>query len=222
MKINEITLLSKNTQKLKTFYHSILELPIIETSKGFTVILRHSKINFIIDKEAKPYHFAITIPANKIIESLQWLKQKVQILKDGANEIIDFPAWNAESVYFYDADKNIVEFISRKSLDNSSTELFSSEDLLNVSEMGLATENFESTRNLLISRLDLKDYGFRSDTFNALGDENGLIILINKDQKKWIPTNDKAFASPFIAEIENMKNRYQLEFRNERLHITES
>jgi len=220
MRLNKIILNSQNIEAQKSFYNSVLGLSVTSNKQDFTVYLNNSQITFVLDNNAKPYHFAIDIPANMIEEALVWLKERTKVLKNDSFEIIDFPAWNAQSIYFYDADKNIVEFIARKNLKNSTTISFSSESLLNVSEIGLATTNFEANRTILTSELGLTNFGTKTESFNALGNEEGLIILIDNQKKRWFPTNEMAYSSSFSANLEINEAHYTIEYKNDKLKIT--
>src|SRR6202008_3247898 len=109
---------SKNIAAQKAFYSDVLDFLVIETAENsIDIRIGDSTLCFVQFDNATPYHFAINIPSNKEHESLHWLKQRVEILKHENDELIDFPNWNAKAMYFYDADKNIVEFIARKNLN---------------------------------------------------------------------------------------------------------
>ncbi|NNE76501.1 MAG: VOC family protein, partial [Pricia sp.] len=167
--------------------------------------------------EATPYHFAINIPANKIQEALEWTKARVAILKEGPEEIQDFRSWNAEAFYFYDVDKNIVELIARKNLNNASNEKFGPDQFLELSEIGLPTTDIEKEFDILHRLTGIKVYDGTFDRFCAIGDENGLFICIDKDKKDWFPTNDKAFASAFEIRFSVKKATYRFVYENGKL-----
>lgn len=221
MKIKELTLYSKNPEVLENFYHQNLGLHVLSKSKQeISFSLQNSILTFKHSDDATPYHVAFTISSNKITEALSWLKEQLQILKNKEDEIVDFPAWNAESIYFYDPDTNIIEFIVRKNLDFSTPGKFSSSDIIEISEIGLATENFDEKFNQLISIPNLQKF-FGNDTiFCAIGSERGLFILIDKNKKDWFPGNDAAFSSPFDAIIEVKGQKFRVRFRNDQLNYT--
>ena len=125
MQIKELKIYSPNIKKQAVFYTTFLGLTLVEEHSDHIFIqVGTSILKIQYSAESTPYHFAINIPANKDIEALEWLKNKVAILKDGANEIQDFDFWNAKAMYFYDEDKNIVELIARKNLQNYSEDFF--------------------------------------------------------------------------------------------------
>lgn len=220
MKIKELTLYTSQIEAQKKFYEETLGLKILHShEKEISFKMGRSILKFIKNSESEPYHFAINIPSNKVNKALEWLKERVEIQKDGENEIIDFPAWNAESIYFYDPDKNILEFISRKNLDYKSTNPFNCKDLFEISEIGIATENFKEKFDMLISDVGVIKFGGGKEVFSALGSETGLFILIDKNKKDWFPTNDKALAAEFIVKIELNGTLNTVAFKNEKILI---
>ena len=186
MKIQELTLYTSNIDGQTEFYSQVLGLEIVKKSpKNVSFHIGNSLLQFEQKKEATPYHFAINIPANKEEEALQWLKSRITILKDDQDEIIDFRAWNAKAIYFYDQDKNIVELIARKNLKNESDQNFGPEQFLEISEIGVPTRDIESEFSILRNAMGIEIYDGGFGNFCAIGDENGLFIFINKDHKKW-------------------------------------
>jgi catechol-2,3-dioxygenase len=115
MKIQELKLYTSRHKKQAAFYSNVLNLNILEqTEKSVSFQIGNSIVHFEKKMDATPYHFAINIPANKGEEALVWLKSRLSILKDGKDEIIDFTAWNAKAIYFYDEDKNILNSLLEK------------------------------------------------------------------------------------------------------------
>ncbi len=220
MKILELTLLSNHLQQQKKFYRDVLELELIaERRDRISFQVGSTTLNFVESKKFKPYHFAFNIPAYMEEEGLEWLKDRVEILKEAENEIIDFSSWNARAMYFYDQDQNIVEFISRRNLGIHSDEKFSSDNLLHVSEIGVPTNNISEVFEFLSNEIGLEIYDGSLYKFCAVGWETGLFICINKNTKKWFPTDDLAYPADFKALIEEENVKYAIEFENMRLKL---
>lgn len=221
MKIKELTLFSNKIQQLKAFYTHTFGLKLlVENKKMIEFQIGNSILRFLDSKKALPYHFALTIPSNKELEALLWLKQKVEVIPFNGSEIIDFPNWNAKSLYFYDSDKNIVEFIARKNLNLNLEATFDSEQLIEISEIGIATTAIEPIYRSLNKKANLEIFYGNLDRFCAIGSENGLFICINKNLKPtWFPTDSKTFSSDFTARIENKNTGYTIEFKDDKLSI---
>jgi len=222
MKINELKIFTSNLSKQVEFYSSILGLKKSVNSENIVSFkIGNSILTLEYRKEFTPYHLAINIPSNKENEALFWLKERVDILLNGEKEIQDFDFWNAKAIYFYDPDKNIIEFIARKNLNNNSKKKFDEKLLIEISEIGLPTNNIEMEFNSLNQNCNLNIFSGGLERFCAIGNENGLIICINKNLKGWFPINDKAFSSDFIIEITNNGKEYQIEYKDEKIKITE-
>lgn len=222
MNINNLTIYSANFVTQIQFYEETLGLKLINQSdEQATFRVGDSTLTFIQREESTPYHFAINIPSNKEHEALAWLKERVEILTDGEHELHDFVSWNAKAVYFYDADRNIVEFIARKNLNLPTESAFDTSSLLCISEIGMPTENVREKFNRLNATTPLPKYSGDHERFSAIGDESGLIICVNKAIKDWFPTNDTAYSSPFEMDFTNTGKRFHLRFHNDRIQIRE-
>jgi len=196
MKLLEVELLTDNLVETKEFYASQLEFPIInQTSRKISFLAGSSVLTFTKSNNINPnYHFAFNIPYNKLSEAINWLSEKVTLIKNSNYEIITkFGNWNAESIYFYDNNNNILELIARFDLKNSSDYAFSIFSIESISEIGIVTESPMSLGEELITNYGLSYFskGPQRDDFVALGDDNGL-ILISRTNRNWYPTNDSA------------------------------
>ena len=219
MNIQELTIFTNRLAEQKQFYSEVLELDIVNESKNFVVFsIGNSSLKLAKrTRLATPYHFAFNIPSNKEKDALQWLKKRVSVLKMNDNEIQDFDGWNAKAVYFYDIDNNIVELIARKNLNNKSEEKFNQNSLLEISEIGIPTTNIEKEFDFLNKNYGLSIYDGGFDKFCAIGTETGLFIFINKNVKGWYPMNDEAYSSDFNLEVTIGKEKYSIEYSNEKI-----
>ncbi|MBU2997930.1 VOC family protein [Cellulophaga baltica] len=220
MQIKELKIYSSKINEQADFYAKVLGLTIIKSSaKNVLIAFGKSILNIEYKPETTSYHFAINIPSNKENEALEWLKPKVKVLMDENNEIQNFDSWNAKAVYFYDKDKNIVELIARKNLNNASEYKFNSKQFLEISEIGVPTLDIEKVFNQLTNLTGIEIYDGSFDRFCAIGDENGLFICINKTFKDWFPTNDKAYSSAFEIILVEKGIKYQIAYKNEEIKL---
>ena len=220
MKIEVLQLETDKLQEQRDFYGKLLELPVEDTSEdSFRVNVGYSILKFRRVEKATPYHIAFHISSGKEEDALDWLEERVSILKDEEDEIVNFPAWNAKSVYFYDAGKNVVEFISRRDYFFSEAKGFSGRDVVGISEIGLASTEVKSAFEFLNEELSLEKFTGDYETFCATGDDEGLFIVINKNKKDWFPSNDKAYASPFRISLSTAAGRAEVAYTNERLQL---
>ncbi|GAA4843592.1 VOC family protein [Algivirga pacifica] len=218
MKIQELTLYSRNLPRQKSFYQNTLGLEITqETDTFFEITTQNTLLRFEEKSDATPYHFAFNIPSEKEEEVMEWLQQKVKILPFQGEKLVDFSAWNAKAMYFKDMDGNIVEFISRRNLQYPFHAPFDVKQLWEVSEIGMPTKRVSSIYGELKSVASIDFFDGDRERFLAAGGEHGLFIIIDYQQKDWIPTDDKALPSAFRCTFESNGKVYEIEYKEEKI-----
>ena len=213
MKIKELIINTKNFEKQLTFYNENLEFELIhktKTSASFQI--GESILTFIEKNNATPYHFAFNIPFNKVNKALNWLKARVTIIPFENQEIINFVSWKAKAIYFYDTDYNIVEFIGRKAIYYKSEPEFNSKNVINISEVGIGTNNINEIYSQLNAIKSINIFDGNFEKFCAFGNDEGLFIAVDMSKKEWFPTRDQIYPSDFI-----IKGDYNLEYTDQKL-----
>lgn len=179
-------------EELKKFYTATLELPLLSSQKDrFTFQAGETVITFVQadEKAATPfYHFAFNIPQNKIVKARNWQLKRTALSatpsqlidKSYPDDIRHFSHWNAHSVFFWDPAGNLVEYIARHDLNNSTEGDFSSKDVLCTSEIAFIVTDTETIAEEIKSACSLAQYRGGDENFRAIGDENGLLLVIKK------------------------------------------
>ena len=126
------------------------------------------------------------------------------------------------AVLVYDKDKNIVELIARKDLDNQTEEAFGPEHFLCISEIGMPTDDIRKKYDMLHELCGIGIHDGNFERFCAMGDPNGLFICIDKNVKDWFPTNDKAYSSEFELTFIEQGAEYRVAFRQNDLRKSHS
>ncbi|GGE95611.1 Catechol-2,3-dioxygenase [Chishuiella changwenlii] len=203
MKINHIKIETPNLENTIAFYKEKLDLEVIEvTNETATIQVGESLLTFIQNKNNQPvYHLAFNIPANQLKEAINWSKNRLDLIhKENDLVVSNFETWKANSVYFFDNNGNLLEFITRKDLKNETEKPFNSQQILNISEIGIVTEKPDELGKALIEKyqLELFDKNDNSEVFTAIGDDEGLLIIV-KENRNWFPTEIPAQA--FTTEI---------------------
>jgi len=190
MNITRLELLSVDLQAQRDFYADVLELPVTLTSSGLEVKAGRTAILFAQAPSGfdGAYHFAFNIPENQFQASKEWISSRVPLLRDesGSDEF-ESKTWNSHSVYFTDAAGNVLEFIARHNMQNAVEGDFGSRQILQVSEIGLPSEDVVGFASELCTRLGLSVFMQQpNENFTPVGDDHGLLILPARD-RIWKP-----------------------------------
>lgn len=191
MQIKELHLQTGDLPGTRKFYQEVLGLNLEKSSStqlGFR--LPGSLLAFHASVIKPQYHFAFSVPNNKVHEAADWLSDKAELIPLQDQQLVaDFKSWNAEAVYFFDNNRNIVEFIGRRDLPDHSDKAFDSTSILSVNEVGIVTTNVNRTCSDLISQHDLHYFPKQAplEDFAAVGDDDGLLIVVS-DNRNWYPT----------------------------------
>jgi len=192
MNITYLELPTIDLQAQRDFYAKILELSVKLSPRGLEVQAGNTSLVFTqaqADFDGA-YHFAFNIPENQFQAAKAWMSNRIPLLYDetGKDEFAS-ESWNSNSVYFKDAAGNVLEFIARHNLKNAVLGDFESQQILNISEIGLPSKDVIAFANELCNKLSLSVFRQEpSETFTPVGDDNGLFIVPVQD-RIWIPNS---------------------------------
>jgi catechol 2,3-dioxygenase-like lactoylglutathione lyase family enzyme len=159
------------------------------------------------------YHFAFNIPNNQFDEATRWIQQHVSLIPDASGADTFYSEnWDAHNLYFYDPAGNIVELIARHTLPSASDAPFGGHSLLNISEIGVAADDVAAQVDHIRSLTGATPYGSFSSTFAPVGDEHGLLIVVQR-RRIWFPDTGKpAEHLPIAATIATDSGTHALRF----------
>lgn len=191
MKIKKLILQTNVLAELKSFYEESLDFEVIESQDDyFTLQVGSSELTFEQSKTAASYHFAFNIPENQLQEALRFLQtQSITLETFQEKPVIDFPNWNAHALYFLDPAQNIVEFITRHDLENTSETDFSAQSITEISEIGFPVPTIKDFYEIIEAEFEIPVYSHISNMtkFCAAGSANGLFIIVPLE-RNWFPT----------------------------------
>jgi catechol 2,3-dioxygenase-like lactoylglutathione lyase family enzyme len=196
---------------MKEFYRSRLGLKVLaEKADRVTIGGGATPITFVSApaEQAKPfYHFAFNIPENKLRDARRWQLDRTPLipmppwLRDPAypDDVANFSHWNAHSVFFLDPGGNVVEYIARHDLQNAAPGGFGPADILYASEIGLIVDDVPAAALALREAVaGLRQYRGGDDQFTALGDEQGLLLVMKRGRRlNFNPASDEKAARVF-------------------------
>ncbi|GAF63507.1 putative glyoxalase [Bacillus sp. TS-2] len=192
MEIQELTLQTTKLEEMKKFYGKQLGFSLIEDSyHHFKVQIGTSILEFTNeDVEGEPYyHFAFNVPGNQFEEAKKWLKDKTSLLWEDGKDEVNFSFWSAHACYFEDPAGNIVELIARTIENEMSEESFTSNSIINISEIGLAVENAANVGEIL-EKLGIVKSNQDLITNASLSFmqeyQNGVFLILVGEGRKWL------------------------------------
>lgn len=204
MKIKELKLGSKNIQKQKEFYADILGFETEQNSTNkITVKAGFTKLVFSEELESPElYHFAFLTPAGSVEACMQFVESReIELLPFEGDKVIHFDT--GRSIYFFDADGNIAEFIERPSLDYPPKETFDINDVICLNEIGLPVQNTLEISHELMSSCSIRPINPKAwnENFCWVGDHEGAVIVV-KEGRHWMPTEIPAVINDLEIEYE--------------------
>ena len=220
MNINHLHIYTADLEKQVRFYRDTLGLSVVEIADSKAEVeIGYSVLVLEESREFKPYHIAFHISDKKEQQGLEWLQERVELLKFKDDAIIDFSSWDARSLYFYDADHNVLEFISRRNLFPTEESGFSENEIKGIAEIGLAVENVRETYIQIYQETNLEQFDGDLKNFCPIGDHSGLLITVDQHDKTWFPTEDPSRNASFSVDFQHNNQRYNLCYDGDQLRI---
>lgn len=153
-------------------------------------------------------HLAITIPTGTFDAAKAWIAGLTTVLgTDDQDEFEGPPNWNSRSVYFEGPDQQLLVLIERRDLESGArrvgdgTGTGTVAPFVSVSEVGVPVPDVLGAASAL-RRAGLEPYANPpGDSFAAVGDVDGLVILVSPD-RRWFPTGDRSPSSaPVVIDV---------------------
>lgn len=191
MRIVSVTFETADLVRAEEFYGGVLGLP---TNRADGMLAVRAGASLVVLREGAlgpgRQHLAFTIPRLMFDSAKRWTaEQRVPLLRDaeGRDDFETAPHWDAHSLYFEDADGNILEFIVRRDIPDDRTGPFSPGHIQCVSEVGIAADDVPALAGRLASAFGIRPYGDGVSAFQPVGDVEGLLILVSPG-RTWFPT----------------------------------
>jgi catechol-2,3-dioxygenase len=207
MRLQTIYLQTRRIDKQAAFYAGRLRLPVLERSHN-VLALQAGRTRLVfwtapgLEFEGH-YHFAFAIPAGQFEATRAWVDANGGpiVAADGRRHFYS-ENWRADQVYFFDPAENVVEFIAREDGPTSGG-VFDGQQIEAVVEIGLTVPDVPAAARQIQASSGLPVYqNSIGDTFGALGDEQGLLILAQTG-RIWFPDSGKpAVENPLSVSFE--------------------
>jgi catechol-2,3-dioxygenase len=186
----DVRIASPDPERAAAFYVDALHAK----PAGDGVRVGETTLRFDEEAPPAPYHLAFALPPGSVRSAFAWAHPGLDMLSE---EIFDFSNWNADAFYFEDPDGNVLELIARHGPERA----FAVSDIVNLCELGLPVADPPTAVTELETELGLEVFDGDRDAFTAVGDPQGLFIVV-RPGRNWLPTDRAAAECPAEVTIE--------------------
>ena len=210
MKIHELILPSTNIDQQEEVYSQRLGFPCHRASRTeLQVSCGVTQLKFIASNRQYYYHYCFLVPPGCLPAAAKFLDAHgFESLPYHGKRLVDFS--NGKSVYFYDGDGNIAEFIQRPSLGHPRQLDFSASSIIRLNEIGIPAEHPREFAARMINdfQIRLVDNAPYRDDFIWCGDFEG-VFLITKIGRPWMPCQKPAEKNPLTVRFETDAGEFE-------------
>ncbi len=218
MLIQHLRLLARDLDAQRRFYADVLGFAVVaDTDQALTLQTGPSRLTFVPEARVGaahgPYHFAFNIPFDQVDAAKAWTGERMQLLadRDGRSDFRN-ALFASHAIYFKDADGNIGEFIARQRRPLSDgTGFDAATGVRGISEIGVAVAAVPVAHAAYTAQFGPSRYGVNAEAvFAAVGDDDGMLILV-QEGRLWFPdTGIPAYPLWFEAELRTANGRWRL------------
>ncbi len=187
MRILRVSLPVSDTAEVGAYFSDVLQLPV----NGDSVQIGWTRLQLQAAGSGPVggVHLAFNVPANRFAAATEWLLARAPLQRNtvGQTHFTFGDAWASESIYFEGPDRLILELIGRRRLPASArTGPFQGNELTCVSEVGLPAAEVPALHARAKAALGLKPLSPPTLHFAPLGDDEGLLIVVDAT-RAWFP-----------------------------------
>lgn len=187
MRLRQLTLPVSDIAEVGAYFSKVLQLPV----DGDAVQIGWTRLRLRAagTDPVGGVHLAFNVPANRFAVATDWLLARAPLQRNASGQAhFTFgDAWASESIYFEGPDGLILELIGRRRLAASDrTGPFHGSELTCVSEVGLPVADVPALHAQAEAALGLKPLSPPTPHFAALGDDEGLLIVVDAT-RAWFP-----------------------------------
>lgn len=223
MNIDELSIYTSDPEALSDFYARQFRADIFRKGEVFCIPFGKSTLHLHPGERPACYHFALNIPSDTVESAAEFLRSFTDLLPDPdtGERVIDFTAWNADALYFLDPAGNVVELIARHSLRDKARSAFRPEHIRCISEIGTPVASVQQAFDTLHGDAGIPRYSGNFTSFCAAGDEQGLIILTDRD-RTWFPTDIPSRSEPWHLKGSRMGRSVKIAFDGEEIRVVQT
>jgi len=189
MKIREVAITVGKLDAAAAFFRDVLKMPVAEQVDRVTVTAGFSRLVITPGEQFDGvHHLAFGVSPHDFDDARIWLKQRVDLIAAGDSEVVQGPpGWDSRSVYFLGPEDILLEFIARESDSGLPPRDGVIPLPFSISEIGISVPDTMAAVAELTKVLRLPIFPPQEADFAAVGDHDGLLIVVDQD-RTWFPT----------------------------------
>jgi catechol-2,3-dioxygenase len=197
MQFDAVELFVPDMDAARAFYTGVLQLAELPPAEeGIALAAGRTRLTFRAAQagEQPRYHFAFSVPFARFDAARRMVAAHTPLIAADGDEVIVHASWDAVAFYFRDPAGNIVECIARRVEPTHTPQTPHPLGIGSVCEVGLVVNDVPALTTRLRNALTVTPFrGSEGATFTALGDEEGLLIVVQRE-REWYPNTGLAAA----------------------------
>lgn len=199
MRIEDVQLAVPDPVAAFVFYTGVLQLPAEAEGDLLAVRAGRTRLSFRASPlgEHPRYHLAFSVPLARFDAARRLVAAHTSLITADGDEVIVHDSWDAVAFYFRDPAGSILECIARRGEAADDNVALAAPAIRSVCEVGLVADDVPAMAAELCGALQLAAFrGSEGETFTALGDEDGLLIVVQRGREWYPSTGLAAFPAP--------------------------
>jgi catechol 2,3-dioxygenase-like lactoylglutathione lyase family enzyme len=196
VRFDEVELSVPDLEAARAFYAGVLQLAELPAEGGLALAAGRTRLAL---RKAPPgerqhYHIAFSVPLARFDAARRLVAAHTPLIAADGDEVIVHASWDAVAFYFRDPAGSILECIARRGEPANDPSAPEAPGIGSVCEVGVVVDDVSAMAVTLRVTLGLASFrGSEGDTFTALGDEEGLLIVVQRG-REWYPSTGLAAA----------------------------
>lgn len=194
MRVDEVELSVPDLEASRAFYAGVLQLAELPADSGLALAAGRTRLTFrAAPAGVRPrYHIAFSVPLARFDAARRLVAARTPLITAGGDEVIIHVSWDAVAFYFRDPAGSILECIARRAEPADDPSAPEAPGIGCVCEVGVVVDDVPAVAATLRGTLGVAPFrGSEGDTFTALGDEEGLLIVVQRG-REWYPSTGLA------------------------------
>jgi catechol 2,3-dioxygenase-like lactoylglutathione lyase family enzyme len=196
VRFDEVELSAPDLEATRAFYAGVLQLGELPAESGLALAAGRTRLSFRASPpgEHPRYHLAFSVPLARFDAARRLVVAHTPLITTGGDEVIVHASWDAIAFYFCDPAGSILECIARRGESADDPSAPEAPGIGSVCEVGVVIDDVPAMAATLRGTLGVAPFrGSEGETFTALGDKEGLLILVQRG-REWYPSTGLAAA----------------------------